>query len=893
MQLVGRSRELTRIESLAEEARNGRTRALLVTGEAGIGKTSLLEAAADGAQEFRALRARGIQSEYDLPYASLLELLQPLLGRLDALPAAQRRALCGALGLGPANGGALAVAGAAATLLAAAAAERPLLALVDDVQWVDAASAGVFAFAARRLHDVPLLTVMSLREPLLAPVELDGLERLRLAPLDQQAATELLAAGGLEPSLQAAVSEQAAGNPLVLVELARAGRAAGIEAEELAERLFGARVRVLNSAARAALLAISLSTACDRTVAATIAGGEALQPLEELSLVVTRGRRVEPSHPLLRSFVLGLSDGPEQLAAHAALAAALPDGDDRTRHRALAQTGPDAALAAEVESLGVRGGNGFAVWALERSAELSPPGPERTRRRLAAARAAFAARDIAAAEHLVAEFRREGANGLGVDAAELEASILLADGSLVPGAERLQRAAGDIEQSAPARAAKLLAAAVTPLLYAGRLDDAERVAVHARRLAGSRDPVARLHAETAYADVCVGLGRWDEGRKTHRAAAAEADRSQLIRDDPDATLWLIEALHSGGLDDRARELALAAASHARQTGSVGSLTGALQMLFSIEFVCGRIGPATAAATEELEVAAGFGRLMDHKEALGHLAWGAAHSGDEVACRELVTKRYELSERLGDDALLHPSLGVLELGLGRADAAVSTLQRTLRTSALRGYRPEAEVWIVTGELVEALLLAGRRAEASDLLETFAAGARSIGRPHALSIAERCRGLLAEPDAFDTAFEAALAYDQEEPRPLERARTILCWGMRLRRSKRRTEARARLSEAQEELDRLGSELWSARARAELAASGQRLRRRDAPGGGELTARERQVAELVAEGLSNRAVAERLFLSTNTIETHLRHIFQKLGVQSRTELVRRLSAEASSSR
>ncbi|MDX6505362.1 MAG: hypothetical protein QOG06_6 [Gaiellaceae bacterium] len=890
MQLVGRSRELARIEGLAEEARSGRTRALLVTGEAGIGKTSLLEAAAGGAEGFRVLHARGIQSEYDLPYASLLELLRPLLGRLDALPAAQRRAVCGALGLGPAAGGALAVAGGTATLLAAAAAEQPLLALVDDVQWVDTASAGVFAFAARRLHDVPLLTVMSLREPLMAPVELDGLERLRLAPLDREATTELLAAGGLDPSLQAEVSEQAAGNPLVLVELARAGRAAGLEAQEIAERLFGARVSALDSASRAALLAISLSTDCDRSVAAKLAGGgEALEPLEESSLVVTRGGRLEPSHPLLRSFVIRLSEGHEQLAAHAALAAALPDGDDRTRQRALAQTGPDSALATEVESLGVRGGNGFAVWALERSAELSPPGPERTRRHLAAARAAFVARDMAAAQRLVAEVRREGANGLGVDAAELEASILLADGSLVPGAERLERAASEVEQREPARAATLLAAAVTPLLYAGRLEDAERVAVHARQLAGSSDPVARLRAETAYADVCGSLGRWHEGREAHRAAAAEADRSQLIHDDPDATLWLIEALHSGGLDDRARELALAAAGHARQTGSVGSLTGALQTLFSIEFVCGRIGPATAAAREELEVAAGFGRLMDHKEALGHLAWGAAHSADEVACRELVAKRYDLSERLGDDALLHPSLGVLELGLGRADAAVSTLQRTLRTSALRGHRPEAEVWIVTGELVEALLLAERRAEASNLLERFDAGARTIGRPYALSIAERCRGLLADPDAFDTAFEAALAYDQEEPRPLERARTILCWGMRLRRSKRRTEARARLSEAQEELDRLGSELWSARARAELAASGQRLRRRAAPGGGELTARERQVAELVAEGLSNRAVAERLFLSTNTIETHLRHIFQKLGVHSRTELVRRLSAES----
>ena len=229
--------------------------------------------------------------------------------------------------------------------------------------------------------------------------------------------------------------------------------------------------------------------------------------------------------------------------------------------------------------------------------------------------------------------------------------------------------------------------------------------------------------------------------------------------------------------------------------------------------------------------------------------------------------------------------MLELGLGNAPAAVSAFKRTLRTFALRGYSTAMSVWIVDGEVVEALLLAGHEAEARAHLARFEQEARAAGRPHALSLAHRCRGLLAGDAELDADFEAALTHDDDEPRPLERARTLLSWGMRLRRAKRRADARAKLEDALEELDRLGSRLWAARAEAELAATGKRARRRAPDDGAELTEREQHVAELVAEGLTNREIAERLYLSTNTVETHLRHIFQKRGVRSRTELARSL--------
>jgi DNA-binding CsgD family transcriptional regulator len=336
----------------------------------------------------------------------------------------------------------------------------------------------------------------------------------------------------------------------------------------------------------------------------------------------------------------------------------------------------------------------------------------------------------------------------------------------------------------------------------------------------------------------------------------------------------------------ARELATAAARAARLGGALGDLHIALATLFSIEYACGRIAPATAAATEELEFAASLGRLMEHKEALGQVAWCAAHAGDAARCRRLVRERYELSERLGDDARLHPSLGMLELGLGNAEAAVAALHRTARADALRGLPDAAMPLPITADLAEALVRAGHVDQARALVAEFEHEARQVERPHALSLAYRCRGLLADHDAFDTEFETALEHDEELPRPLERARTHLCWGERLRRAKRRTEARRKLNAACEELDRLGSTLWARRAQAELAATGQRRRRRDPSTRGVLTPKERAIAELVAEGLSNKEIAVSLFVSTNTIETHLRHIFQKLDLRSRVDLARVVS-------
>ena len=344
----------------------------------------------------------------------------------------------------------------------------------------------------------------------------------------------------------------------------------------------------------------------------------------------------------------------------------------------------------------------------------------------------------ATAQRLLIAAKHDRADVLEPELAELEAVILAADGSLRAAADLLERAAREAE---PGEAARLLAAAVQPSIDAGRQEHALELAQAARALARDADPVVRLRVESMYADACAALGDWGEAHRAWRTAAEEGERAGLAQA-ADGRLWLSEACHCAGINDRARDLALVAAREARQAGATRALASAVQLLFSMELVTGRMRPAAAAAEEELELAGGLGRLMDHKEGLGHLAWCAAHAAEADRCRELVAQRYELGERLGDDALLHPALGVLELGLGNAAAAVSAFRRTLRTFALRGNSTAMGVLIVDGEVVEALLLAGHEAEARAHLAGFEQEARVTGRPHALSLAHRCRGLLAE-------------------------------------------------------------------------------------------------------------------------------------------------------
>ncbi len=873
--LVGRSQELDRLGALLDAARLGHAGALVIAGEAGLGKSALLDSAVSLANDFCVLRGRGVESEGKLSYAVIAELLGGSQSLLGQIPGALRAALEAACSLRSASVDASTVAAAWATLLTAAAEERPVLVLVDDFQWVDADSAGSILFAARRLRNTPVVTLLAVREPSTQRVGIDGLERIDLSPLGD-AAARTLAAGA-----PGAVIELAAGNPLALIELARYGNA-DQGSGTVAELLFGARVDALSDAGRRALTAAALDTSGSVDVVAAAAGGH--EPVEELrrySLVSVRAGTVELRHPLLRSLLLARAWGDERRSVHAALADALPAGADQTRHRALAAVAPDAALADELELLAARAaGRAGNAWALERAAELTPSGERRALRLLAAAQASFDIRDMVTARRLAGCARDEAEATVRTGLDELEARLALADGAPIEGARALRAVAVKIAPIEPERAVRVFVTAAYTLAMWGNAAEALEVVGDAQAL-GTKDPVLDLLVASAHADAVAAGGEFVHAQRLFRELAEVGDREPAVHADRDARLVLVEALYSGRLYDRGRQLAVAAERDARAEGALGQLQLALACRFSIELSASRLDVAAAAAAEELELAVGFGRATERLEALSHVAWGDAFTGRADECRAHVHERLQLSEAAGIGTTPHAALGLLELGLGNFDAAAKVLRASESGHAHDGHTAVASVRPCTVDLVEALLRAGLREEAGAVLAPFERDAIRIDRPLARALAHRGRGLLADEDSFEAEFERSLELDRLESSPFERARTQLCWGERLRRVRRRSEARVHLRDARDAFAASGATLWHARAEIELAATGERVRKRDAGSGNELTPQERRIAVLVRDGLTNREVAARLFVSTNTVETHLRHVFQKLGVRSRTEL------------
>ena len=874
--LVGREAELERLGALLDSARLGRAGSLILAGEAGLGKTSLIEAAIASAADFRVLRARGIESEGGLSYAVIVELLGGARTLMESLPRTLRGALEAACSLRVSAIDPSAVAGAWAALLATAADAAPVLVVVDDLQWVDADSASAILFGARRVRDARVATLLAVREPGVPAMPTDGLDRLVLRPLDDASARTLVAGA------PAAVIAAAAGNPLALVELAaHADPRDGVA--DVAELLFGARVDALGVGGRRALLAAALDASAGVDVVAAAAGGaDGVDELRRHALASIRDGGLELRHPLLRSLVLARTWGEERRDVHAALAAALPDGVERMRHRAMAAAGPDQSLADDLEELAVRGaGRVGSAWALERSAELTPGGALRARRLLAAARASFEIRDLISARRLSARVREEGEPAARTGLEELEARLALADGPRVEGARALRSVAAEVADREPERAVRLFVAAGYALAAWGHGEEALET-VELARAVGANDAVLDLLIGSTHADAVAATGDFATAKRLFRELALAGDREAAVHRDRDARLTLVEALHSGGLHDRARQVAVAAERDARADGALGELQLALACLFSIELLTARFDAADEAATEELELAAGLGRTTERREALGHVAWCDAFKGRVDECRAHVRERQLLSESAGATTTPHPAEGVLELGLGNFDAAVAALRSSEEGAIRDGREPAASMRPCTADLVEALVRSGLPEEAREVLSRFDRIATELDRPLALALVHRGRGLLS--DTFDAEFQRSLELDLLEPSPFERARTHLCWGERLRRERRRAEARVHLRDARDGFERAGATLWLARAEAELAATGERARKRRAGSGADLTPQERRVAALVSDGLTNREVAAALYVSTNTVESHLRHVFQKLGVRSRTELAGR---------
>jgi DNA-binding CsgD family transcriptional regulator len=898
--LVGRDRECARIDELLERARTGESGALVVRGEPGIGKTALLDYAAARAAAMEVLKTAGVEAEADLAFAGLYGLLRPILGRLSELPELQANALAGALGLAPSSGFDRFLASAAVLgLLAEAAEESPLLCLVEDAHWLDTPSAEALVFAARRLRAERVAIVFAAREGEARTFEGRGLPELALEGLEDQDALTLLAdrSNELAPSVREQLLVEAAGNPLALLELPvglseeqRAGTEALPDSVPLTARVqaaFAARVEGLPTTTQTMLLIAAADDTGDVATVVSAAAelgvtAEALEPAEASGVLRTDGGSITFRHPLVRAAVLGGATLAQRQRTHAALAAVLTGeehADRRVWHHALATLTADENVAAALEAAArrsqLRGGHASAATAFERAAELSDAEPLRSRRLGEAAEEAWAAGQV------------ERARGLATRS--------------LPNAEDRQRVrllylSGLIE----ARSG-WLPDALAPLLEAIEASDDPSLSLLILRdayefasFAEAHDQLAELTRRAAEVEpvtetdrfIAAALMAWGSelsGNYAHGALlAAEAIERAEHLDDPHCLIWAAltadrEGSWGDGLPYANRAVALA-----RERGLVSVLPYVLAARSTQLIGRGRFDLARSAAEEGRRLALDLDQQWTASWNLAELAEVEALRGQEDDARAHADVLQQLVSASGatlNSTLGERVLGLLDLTLGRPAEALEHLRRSAGAPAGVIITPYRVVQLP--DMVEAAVRGHQLDEAAHLLARLREWVEQSPTPARLSLLARCQGLVGESAAephFVRSIELA-----ETLSPFDQARNELLYGEWLRRERRRVDARPHLRAALELFQRLALPPWEERARAELRASGETARRRDPSTRDQLTAQELQIAHLVAEGKTNREIGEQLFLSPRTIEYHLRKVFAKLQVASRTDLLR----------
>jgi DNA-binding CsgD family transcriptional regulator len=904
--LVGRDPERTALRRVMADARIGRSAVLALVGEPGIGKTALLEDAGEHAEGMSILRARGIESEADVPFAGLLELLRPALGELPAVPAPQAAALQGALALRP--GGAadrFAVGAGTLSLLAAYAERAPVLVLIDDAHWLDAPSAEAILFAIRRLLADAVAVLVAARDGHPSLLDRARLPIHRVTGLDRQGARELLTrAAGHAPTDDVAgrLYAATAGNPLALLEVAPV--AAGVTASEIdipvplsrqITEAFLDRSAPLPDRTRRALTLAAASHDGEPAVIARAAAALGLDlsdlgPAEAAGLVSLQDGVVEFRHPLARAASYGDASPAQQREVHRALAGALPDrdADRRAWHLASAASGPDEVVSAALQQAAER--------ALARSAYASSSaGFERAARlavdeRLAdqllygAAAAAWRAGAGERTVTLLDELRdRRPAGALAARVAHLHGDVLAHRGPVMAGHATLVNAAELAAQAGePELGAVILADAAHACFYGGAA--ATMVGTTRQSLAllpAQPSPRSAFICRTAHGLALVMVGEGDLGAETIRdAAMILAETPELARDASLlhwtvlGALWLREA----GAD----QVIERAVTEGRRQAAGDQLGHLLDLASRHHATADRWTAAAAGFHEAIELARDTGAGTDLAAALAGLCWLEARQGKAAECRAHAHAAQQLAGALGvatHHVWTFAALADLELGAGDLEAALAHLREQQAMLDRLGI-DDVDLSPVP-ELVETLVRLGDRAEADRLTGPHVVAATAKGQPWSGARAARCVGLVAPDDALDPPFAQALALHARTPDVFEQARTQLAYGARLRRARRRIDAREQLRAALETFESLGAVPWIEQASAELAATGETARRRDVSTLDQLTARELQVALLLSRGLTTRVAAGQLFLSPKTVEYHLRHVYQKLGIGSRTEL------------
>ncbi|MEV0440674.1 AAA family ATPase [Streptomyces spectabilis] len=915
--LEGRTAELDQLTSLLALARTGRSAALVLRGEAGIGKSALLEAAAGaaaphdsehGAPWGRVLRTTGVEAESELPFAGLHMLLHPVTDRVGALPAPQAAALRTALGLaggahdGP--GDRFLTGVAVLSLLSELADDGPLLCVVDDAHWLDHASADALLFAARRLTAEGVVMLFAAREPHGPPFPAAGLPELRLAGIDDAAADRLLAAhaGDLPPYVRRQLLAEARGNPLALRELPAAQRegqlaAAGPPAApgpgpSLVQRAFADRIAALPEATRTLLLVAAAEGTGDleTTAAAAAALGAAVtdaEPAERKQLLRVEAGRLVFRHPLIRTAAYRGAPLGARIAAHRALADALPrvgQADRRAWHLASATTEPDEHVASVLERTAeharARGGYAAEAAAFERAARLTPDSAERARRLALAASAAADAGHGDHAARLAGSARPHLTDpDLLARLARVRAGVARERDDLEAAHTVLVDTASDLAERAPETAARLLYEAMTAAWASGRRTAVDAVLERAASLGVEPSPAAPpyLPAVTGLARLAAG----DPGAALPPLrrlfdAARNREHGLDLRERASVAGWFAPLGDLEGGVDLAADLE----RECREQGAVGPLPLVLLQRARARVLLGRHGCALAGAEDGVRIARDSGQHHYAAQLTGVLAHLAALDGDEARVRDLaghLDPRQAPPGRVWGAA----ALPLLDLGLGRYEAALGGYEDLAAGPA--GHTVVALHCLP--DHVEAAVRAGRPGAALDARRRFAQWAEHTDAAWARALAARCRALLADEAGAQGAYEEALELHTGDGRPFEQARTRLLFGEWLRRTGRRSEARAPLRAALDAFERIGAAPWAGRARAELRATGEsRVRAR-----GErvplerLTPQERHVVRLAAAGLTNRDIGAQLFLSPRTVGYHLYNAYPKLGVSSRGELAR----------
>jgi DNA-binding CsgD family transcriptional regulator len=899
--LVDRVAERGSLGRLLDAARGGHSAVLVISGAPGAGKTALLDYAVESAAGLSVARVAGVEAEVELAFAALQQLLSPMLGVAGRLPDPQRDALEVALGrrAGPAPDRFL-VDLAALGLLSAAAAERPMLCVVDDVQWLDRASVHTLGFVARRLLAEPIaLLFATTGEP---GEDLAGLPELAVGGLSAADARALLQAAARVPVDERVLDRVVAethGNPLALLELPRgvsvaefAGGFIEGRLSELPGRIEGSfqrRLEALPVDTRELLLTAAAEPTGDPTLLWRAAGvmgiGEQAQVAAEEAGLMAIGDRVTFRHPLVRSAVYRAASPEQRRAVNGALAEATDpkaDPERRAWHRAQAALGPDEELAAELEHLAgharARGGWAAAGAFLKRAAELTLDPGQRTQRTLAAAHAKYQAGALDVAEGLLADVRGWQLDDLQrarLDLLHARITFASSRGSDAP--SLFMKAARDFEPIDLRLARETYLEAVTAALFAGRLatgGDLAEVAQAARRLPATPQP-ARASERLLDGLALLATEGFAAGVPALKQAVS-AFRSGDVTEEETLRCWQVG--HAGALVwdyESVDVLSSRLAKAARDVGALGIVPIGLSTRAYVHLLKGEFSEAGALAAEVQAIGEATNRSFGPYAAIAL----AALEGREAETAALAEAGKKDAERRGEGKALtffQWATAVLCNSLGRYDHALVAAQQASDDSPVEFYVS----WSLA-ELVEAAARSGKPECAAGALKRLAEHTSVSATDWALGIEARTRALVSPPDAAERSYREAVGRLGRTSLKFELARAQLLYGEWLRRQRRRRDARDQLRAAYESFCSFGAVAFADRARGELRATGEHTGKPAVEARETLTTQEALVARLAGSGASNRQIAEQLFISPATVAYHLRKVFAKLGVSSRREL------------